>query len=62
MPPTSIMSGAACRVFLSATAKFVYLRLHGPDHPPLYGGSYCDQDLGWWADRISSGIAVATMC
>lgn len=28
------------------------VRLHGPDPKHLYGGSYSDADLGWWADRI----------
>jgi uncharacterized protein YecE (DUF72 family) len=27
--------------------------MHGPDHHHLYGGSYSDQDLRWWADRIA---------
>ena len=25
---------------------------HGPDTEHLYGGSYSDDDLRWWADRI----------
>ena len=33
-------------------APTVYLRLHGPDNEWLYGGSYSDEDLRWWADRI----------
>ncbi len=47
-----IMSGAYLPCLLRTTAPFVYIRLHGPDHHHLYGGSYSDQDLGWWADRI----------
>ncbi|MCU1425798.1 MAG: hypothetical protein JWM51_2089 [Microbacteriaceae bacterium] len=47
-----VMSGAGLPCVLRATATFVYLRLHGPDHDYLYGGSYSDQDLAWWADRI----------
>lgn len=47
-----IMSGANLPCILRATAPFVYLRLHGPDHQYLYGGSYSDTDLQWWADRI----------
>jgi uncharacterized protein YecE (DUF72 family) len=27
------------------------VRLHGPDQQHLYGGSYSDDDLAWWADR-----------
>jgi uncharacterized protein YecE (DUF72 family) len=37
---------------LRATARFVYVRLHGPDRHHLYGGSYSHDDLLWWADRI----------
>jgi uncharacterized protein YecE (DUF72 family) len=47
-----VMSGAGLRCELRATAPFVYVRLHGPDHGWLYAGSYSDADLGWWADRI----------
>lgn len=47
-----VMSGAHLPCVLRATADFVYLRLHGPDPEYLYGGSYSDQDLSWWADRI----------
>ena len=47
-----IMSGANLPCILRATAPFVYVRMHGPDHQHLYGGSYSDADLGWWADRI----------
>jgi uncharacterized protein YecE (DUF72 family) len=47
-----VMSGARLPCVLRATARFVYLRLHGPDHGHLYAGSYSDQDLRWWADRI----------
>jgi uncharacterized protein YecE (DUF72 family) len=47
-----IISGAYLPCLLRATASFVYVRLHGPDHHHLYGGFYSDQDLLWWADRI----------
>lgn len=47
-----VMSGAGLSCVLRATAPFVYLRLHGPDHRHLYAGSYSDSDLGWWAARI----------
>ena len=33
-------------------AAYCVMRLHGPDHEHLYGGSYSDEDLRWWADRI----------
>jgi uncharacterized protein YecE (DUF72 family) len=48
-----VMSGAGLPCVLRATAPFVYVRLHGPDHHHLYGGSYGDGDLHWWADRIA---------
>jgi len=47
-----VMSGAHLPCILRATAPFVYLRLHGPDQQYLYGGSYADDDLRWWAQRI----------
>jgi uncharacterized protein YecE (DUF72 family) len=47
-----ITSGAHLPCILRATAAFVYIRMHGPDHEHLYGGSYSDADLDWWAQRI----------
>lgn len=47
-----VMSGARLPCVLRATASFVYIRMHGPDHNHLYAGSYSDQDLRWWADRV----------
>ena len=47
-----VMSGARLPCVLRATAPVVYVRLHGPDHHHLYGGSYSDDDLKWWADRL----------
>jgi uncharacterized protein YecE (DUF72 family) len=47
-----VMSGAHLPCVLRATAPFVYLRLHGPDREHLYGGTYSDDDLRWWAERI----------
>ncbi len=46
-----VMSGAGLPCVLRATAPFVYVRLHGPA-AHLYGGSYSDDDLRWWADRV----------
>ncbi|MCT7965652.1 DUF72 domain-containing protein [Laspinema sp. D1] len=46
------MSGAQLPCILRATAPFVYVRLHGPDPHSLYGGSYSDEDLSWWASRL----------
>jgi uncharacterized protein YecE (DUF72 family) len=47
-----VMSGAGLPCVLRATASFVYVRLHGPDHGQLYAGSYSDADLHWWAARV----------
>jgi uncharacterized protein YecE (DUF72 family) len=47
-----VMSGAHLPCILRATARRVYVRWHGPDHEALYAGSYSDDDLRWWADRI----------
>ena len=46
-----VMSGAYLPCVLRATTSVVYARLHGPDHGVLYGGSYSEDDLRWWADR-----------
>jgi uncharacterized protein YecE (DUF72 family) len=46
------VGGAGLPCVLRATAPFVYVRLHGPDPHHLYGGSYSDADLAWWADRL----------
>ncbi|WP_198598121.1 DUF72 domain-containing protein [Blastococcus atacamensis] len=35
-----------------ATAPFVHVRMHGPDHEHLDGGSYSDDDLRWPAVRV----------
>jgi uncharacterized protein YecE (DUF72 family) len=47
-----VMSGANLPCVLRATAPAVYVRLHGPDPDHLYGGSYSDASLRWWAERI----------
>jgi uncharacterized protein YecE (DUF72 family) len=46
------MSGAGLPCVLRATSDTVYVRLHGPDPAHLYGGSYSDDDLAWWVERI----------
>jgi uncharacterized protein YecE (DUF72 family) len=47
-----VMSGAGLPCILRTTARRAYVRFHGPDHDSLYAGSYSDDDLRWWADRI----------
>ncbi|HEY3339791.1 MAG TPA: DUF72 domain-containing protein [Propionicimonas sp.] len=47
-----VMSGAGLPCILRATTGFVYVRFHGPDAQHLYGGSYDDASMRWWAERI----------
>jgi uncharacterized protein YecE (DUF72 family) len=47
-----VMSGARLPCVLRATSKLVYVRMHGPDDQTMYAGSYSDDDLRQWADRI----------
>jgi uncharacterized protein YecE (DUF72 family) len=47
-----VMSGPKLPCLLRATAPFVYVRFHGPDNDRMYAGSYSDDDMRWWADRI----------
>ncbi|HET6826963.1 MAG TPA: DUF72 domain-containing protein, partial [Amnibacterium sp.] len=47
-----VMSGAKLPCILRATAPRVYVRFHGPSAESLYAGSYTDDDLRWWSDRI----------
>lgn len=47
-----VMSGAHLPCVLRVTTGFAYVRLHGPSHDWLYAGSYSDDDLSWWADRV----------
>jgi uncharacterized protein YecE (DUF72 family) len=48
-----VMSGADLPCILRAKAPFVYVRLHGPDPQHLYAGSYSEDNVRWWADRIA---------
>jgi uncharacterized protein YecE (DUF72 family) len=48
-----VMSGAGMPQVLRATTDEVYVRMHGPRDQPLYAGSYTDDELAWWADRIA---------
>ena len=47
-----VVSGADIPCVLRATTDIVYVRMHGPDHDHLYAGSYSDDDLRWWAERV----------
>jgi len=52
-----VMSGAKLPCILRATAGFAYVRFHGPDEHHLYGGSYDEASMRWWADRIREWLA-----
>ncbi len=52
-----VMSGARLPCVLRATADFVYVRLHGPNDTHLYAGSYSEDDLRWWAERIGEWVS-----
>ena len=47
-----VMSGAHLPCVLRATSDLVYVRWHGPSHDHLYAGSYGEDDLQWWAERL----------
>ena len=36
----------------------LFRSLHGPDPHHLYGGSYSDDDLRWWAARVHEWAAM----
>ena len=47
-----VMSGAKLPCVLRATSELVYVRWHGPSPEHLYAGSYSEDDLRWWAERL----------
>lgn len=47
-----VTSGAHLPCVLRATSRKVYVRMHGPDPDALYVGSYSEDDLRWWSERI----------
>lgn len=49
-----VMSGGGLACIPRATTDFVYVRMHGPDSEPIYSGSYSDDELRCWADRITA--------
>jgi uncharacterized protein YecE (DUF72 family) len=48
-----VMSGAGMPLVPRATTDIVYVRMHGPADQPLYAGSYSDDELAWWAEKIA---------
>lgn len=49
-----VMSGLGLPCVPRATSDLVYVRMHGPEPASKYTGSYTDDDLRWWADRIKT--------
>ena len=47
-----VMSGAGMPCVPRATSDLVYVRMHGPEPASLYTGSYSDDELQRWADRL----------
>jgi uncharacterized protein YecE (DUF72 family) len=47
-----VMSGAKVATIPRATADLVYVRMHGPAQDSMYHGSYPDDELRTWADRV----------
>jgi uncharacterized protein YecE (DUF72 family) len=47
-----VMSGPGLPCVPRATSDLVYVRMHGPAQDSIYAGSYPDDALQWWADRI----------
>ena len=47
-----VMSGAGLPCVPRATSDLAYVRLHGPAPDSLYSGSYPDEELRQWADRV----------
>ncbi|QJW91765.1 DUF72 domain-containing protein [Spirosoma taeanense] len=52
-----IMSGAGLPCILRTSASLVYVRLHGPEHQPLYHGAYSEGELNEWAGHLRAWAA-----
>ncbi len=48
-----VMSGAGLTCVPRATSDLVYVRMHGPPQDSMYAGSYPDDELRWWADKLA---------
>lgn len=48
-----VMSGAGLACIPRATTDLVYVRMHGPGQDAMYTGSYSNDELKGWADRIN---------
>jgi uncharacterized protein YecE (DUF72 family) len=49
-----VMSGPGLTCVPRATSELVYVRMHGPSQDSMYAGSYTDDELRRWADRVAS--------
>ena len=48
-----VMSGPGLTCVPRATSDLVYVRMHGPSQDSMYAGSYTDDELRRWADRVA---------
>jgi uncharacterized protein YecE (DUF72 family) len=48
-----VMSGAGLRCVPRVTSQLVYVRMHGPPQDSIYAGSYTDDELREWAERLA---------
>jgi uncharacterized protein YecE (DUF72 family) len=48
-----VMSGEGLACVPRATTDLVYIRMHGPVEDPMYTGSYSNDELRRWANRIT---------
>jgi uncharacterized protein YecE (DUF72 family) len=48
-----VMSGEGLACVPRATTDLVYVRMHGPVEDPMYTGSYSNDELRRWANRIT---------
>ena len=48
-----VMSGTGLTCVPRVTSDFAYLRMHGPDQDSIYAGSYSDDELRRWSERIA---------
>ena len=48
-----VMSGPGLSCVPRVTSDFAYLRMHGPDQDSIYAGSYSDDELRRWSERIA---------
>ncbi|BAX92785.1 hypothetical protein MSG_02641 [Mycobacterium shigaense] len=57
-----VMSGEGLACIARATTDLVYARMHGLAGDAMYTGSYSDDELRRWADRITAWDAEGKTC